>query len=235
MADFYSVVHRLQWILERADEYLSEKGVDCSNAHTMLDYVNLICEVPNDIVHVRNGRELFLNNIHLEQFPELIDCGSFTSCYKMCYGCTCLETVPWLNTHNVTDFIYAFYGCTNLAYIEHIDTSAATSVGEMFHGCKSLVTIDSPLDFSNVTSQCDTTFTTCSALQNLTFEGTINVDIWINGCTKLTVASLLSVLNALADLTGTGLSRRITLGSRNTSKLTAAQLAIATDKGWILG
>ena len=54
-------------------------------------------------------------------------------------------------------------------------------------------------------------------------------------CTKLTVASLLSVLNALADLKGTGLSRKITLGSRNTSKLTAAQLAIATDKGWTLG
>ena len=85
--------------------------------------------------------------------------------------------MPWLSTHNVTDFIYAFYGCTNLTYIEHIDTSEATSVGEMFHGCKNLVTIDSPLDFSKVTSQCDTTFTTCSALQNLTFEGTINVDI----------------------------------------------------------
>lgn len=130
----------------------------------MLDYVNLICDVPNDIVHVRNGRELFLNNTVIEKFPELMECGSFTSCYKMCYGCTALQTVPWLSTHNVTDFIYAFYGCT-----------------------------------------------------------------------KLTVASLLSVLNALADLTGTGLSRKITLGSRNTAKLTAAQLAIATDKGWILG
>ena len=54
-------------------------------------------------------------------------------------------------------------------------------------------------------------------------------------CTKLTLDSLLSVLNALADLTGTGLSRKITLGSRNTSKLIAAQLAIATDKGWTLG
>ena len=72
-------------------------------------------------------------------------------------------------------------------------------------------------------------------VENFTFTREIRVDIWINGCTKLTVASLLSVLNALADLTGTGLSRKITLGSRNTSKLTAAQLAIATDKGWILG
>ena len=174
MADFERVISRLNRIIVRAEEYLSEKGVDCSNANTLFDYINLICEVPNDIVHVRNGRELFLNNTVIEKYPELIDCDSFTSCYKMCYGCTALRTVPWLNTHNVTDFIYAFYGCTNLTYIEHIDTSEATSVGEMFHGCKNLVTIDSPLDFSKVASQCDTTFTTCSALQNLTFEGTIS-------------------------------------------------------------
>lgn len=235
MADFYSVLHRLDWIRGRAEEYLQDKGVDTSGAQTILDYIDLICAVPNEIEHVRNGRELFINNTEIEKFPELIDCHSFTSCYKMCYGCTALQTVPWLNTEGVTDFIYAFYGCSSLTYIEHIDTSAATSVGEMFHGCRSLVTIDSPLDFSNVASQCDTTFTSCSALQNLTFEGTINVDIWINGCTKLTVASLLSVLNALADLTESGLIRRIYLGSRNTSKLTDAQLAIATNKGWVLG
>ena len=47
----------------------------------------------------------------------------------------------------------------------------------MFQGCKNLITIDSPLDFSNITSQCDTTFTIYSALENLTFEGTFNVDI----------------------------------------------------------
>ena len=44
-----------------------------------------------------------------------------------------------------------------------------------------------------------------------------------------------TVVNYLADLTGTGLSRKITRGSRNTGKLTAEQLAIATDKGWVLG
>ena len=43
------------------------------------------------------------------------------------------------------------------------------------------------------------------------------------------------ILPKQLPLTGTGLSRRITLGSRNTSRLTAAQLAIASDKGWILG
>lgn len=31
----------------------------------------------------------------------------------MCYGCTTLQTVPWLNIEGVTVLIYVFYGCTS--------------------------------------------------------------------------------------------------------------------------
>jgi len=51
----------------------------------------------------------------------------------------------------------------------------------------------------------------------------------------LTVASLLSAIDSLADLTGTGTSKRITFGARNKAKLSAAQPAQVTDKGWVLG
>jgi hypothetical protein len=49
------------------------------------------------------------------------------------------------------------------------------------------------------------------------------------------VASLLSVIDSLADFSGTGTSKKITFGARNKAKLTAAQLALVTDKGWIIG
>lgn len=55
------------------------------------------------------------------------------------------------------------------------------------------------------------------------------------GYMKFMKVGLMSVHNALVDLTGAGLSKKITLGSRNTSKLTAEQLAITTDEGWVLG
>lgn len=42
-------------------------------------------------------------------------------------------------------------------------------------------------------------------------------------------------INALADLTGTDVTKKITLGARNKAKLTEEQLAIATAKGWTLG
>ncbi len=34
---------------------------------------------------------------------------------------------------------------------------------------------------------------------------------------------------------GTGTSKKITFGIRNKAKLSAAQLALVTDKGWVLG
>ena len=52
-----------------------------------------------------------------------------------------------------------------------------------------------------------------------------------NGCAKLSVNSLLSLLNALCE-NGQGLKCKI--GTTNLGKLTDAQKAIATDKGWEL-
>lgn len=127
--------------------------------------------------------------------------------------------------------IYAFYGCTALEEIDGLITNAATSPGECFHNCSSLVRISCPLNVSSLTSQMDTTFTGCANLEQLEFSGTLRVDTWLSGAPKLTVASLLSVINSLADLTGTGTSKKITFGARNKAKLTAAQLALVTDKG----
>ena len=46
-----------------------------------------------------------------------------------------------------------------------------------------------------------------------------------------------SVIDSLADLTGTGVSKKITFGARNKAKLTAAQLVLVTDRGvdyWVM-
>ena len=86
-----------------------------------------------------------------------------------------------------------------------------------------------------LTSQMDTTFTGCANLEVLEFTGTLRVDTWLSGAPKLTVASLLSVIDSLADFSGTGTSKKITFGARNKAKLSAAQLALVTDKGWVLG
>ena len=114
-------------------------------------------------------------------------------------------------------------------------TTTATTLGECFHNCSSLVSINSPINVSSLTSQMDSTFTGCANLEVLTFTGTLRVDTWLSGAPKLTVVSLLSIIDSLTDLTGTGVSKKITFGARNKAKLTAAQLALVTDKGWTIG
>lgn len=96
---------------------------------------------------------------------------------------------------------------------------------------QNLQRIGGVLDFSNVQSQIDSTFVSCAALEEVTFAGSIHVDVAVNGCPKLTVTSLLSLLNALAP----GVTdKECRIGSKNLAKLSAEQQAIATDKGWTL-
>lgn len=56
----------------------------------------------------------------------------------------------------------------------------------------------------------------------------INLDVGWQYC-PLSVDSLVSIFNALPTARGT---KTVTIGSTNKNKLSAAQLAIATDKGW---
>ena len=80
-------------------------------------------------------------------------------------------------------------------------------------------------------------FDSCSALTNLTVTGTITVNatnaLKLSDSSKLTVESLLNVLNALKDNTG-GTTYNIQLGSTNLKKLTDEQKAIATNKNYTL-
>lgn len=80
-------------------------------------------------------------------------------------------------------------------------------------------------------------FSGCSGLEvlNVTEDSVIAVSgMNLTYCTKLTHDSLMSVINALKDYSGTGTTRTVTLGATNLAKLTDAEKAIATQKGWTL-
>ena len=72
-----------------------------------------------------------------------------------------------------------------------------------------------------------------TALTDFEVDALPNIDIGdtfgLQYCTALTVASLVNVFNALPVANG---SRNIDIGTTNKNKLSAAQLAIATNKGW---
>ena len=207
-------------------------------AESILDHVNCIGSIP-DLGNIRNGIEVFAGNTEIERLPECFADATqvFTSMYKFAKGCTALKSVPRLYTNNVTTFVYAFYGCAALEEIDGLLTDSATTLGECFHNCSSLVAINSSLNVSSIVSQLDTTFTGCANLEDLEFSGSLKVDTWLSGAPKLTLDSLLSVIDSLADLNQLAVptNKKITFGARNKAKLSAAQLALVTDKGWTLG
>ena len=78
-------------------------------------------------------------------------------------------------------------------------------------------------------------FNGSTKLKDLTINGVWNINghTVFSSCPLLTHKSLLSILNALADKTGVS-GWSITLGATNLAKLTDAEKAIATQKGWTL-
>lgn len=79
----------------------------------------------------------------------------------------------------------------------------------------------------------NSTFDNCNDLTNLNVEGVIGTNyLVLSYCPKLTHDSLMSIINALEKKTSG--SWTVTLGATNLAKLTDAEKAIATEKGWTL-
>lgn len=103
-----------------------------------------------------------------------------------------------------------------------IDISKATSCGNLVINCSALVTIDKLIS-SATTKHEYYNFQNCGALKNLTVEGVIGKnDFNVQWCTKLTKASLTSIVNCLsADTSGLSV----------TLSLTAVKKAFETSSG----
>ena len=79
------------------------------------------------------------------------------------------------------------------------------------------------------------TFNGCSKLKNLTIIGTTGTNgLNVSYSPLLTHDSLMSIINALKDYSGSGDTRTCTLGATNLAKLTDAEKQQATNKGWTL-
>ena len=107
-----------------------------------------------------------------------------------------------------------------------------TQMNYAFGGAANLKTIRS-LDITNVTSYTST-FYACYALENITFVGTVKVDLSFLYSEKLTHESLMSIINALYDFSSdtNGTAHTLKLGTKNLAKLTQAEKDIITNKGW---
>jgi hypothetical protein len=123
-----------------------------------------------------------------------------------------------------------FTGCTELEEIEDIGLPAG-GYYQTFYGDSSLHTIAVLRVKEDTTA--NNAFGGCGSLENIVIDGLIGgAGFNFNSCTKLTHDSLMSIINHLQ--TKTSGTWTITLGATNLAKLTDAEKAIATEKGWTL-
>lgn len=157
--------------------------------------------------------------------------------------CMELKEVPYFNSSNVIALTSCFSNCKSLKKITEFDTGKATDMREMFNECVALEEV-CELDCKNNKNvqgifNNNSSLKTLGGLKELGKAYTsssvnytsYNLNLTTN--TNLTKQSLLNVINGLYDLASHSKpAQGLFLGEINLAKLTAEEIAIATNKGW---
>ena len=157
--------------------------------------------------------------------------------FKGCSKLTSLNLSGW-NTSKVEYMLNMFYSCSSLTSLDlsSFDTSNVTDMNSMFISCQSLKSLNlSGWDTRKVTN-IKYMFYICKSLETINCDGLQLPDIdmsqiGLNNSTKLTVESIVGLLNALPQTTN---NYSFQIGQTNIDKLSEEQKAIATNKNWRL-
>ena len=125
---------------------------------------------------------------------------------------------------------YAFYQSALQEFVG-VASGIVSAENQLFQGCSSLRKCYLPvLSGTYATNQI---FWGCTNLEDLKLAAGWNKGINISQSTKYSRETLVAIFNNLADLTGQT-AQTLTIGAPNIAKLTAEDIAIATNKGWIV-
>ena len=211
----------------------TSKGTDFTY---MFYYCRSLTSVPK--LNTSNGTDfssMFYGCRSLTSVSAL-DTSKGTDFSSMFYDCRSLTSVSSLDTSKGTDFNSMFSECRSLTSVPALNTSNGTNFEFMFFGCINLKTVKS-IDVSNgskLKTMFNYTLDTMN-LTNITFTGSINVDISFTTCKKLSFNSIKSILNACSKTTNTNtktVSFNRTIQDQN-NELTNL-VASCTSKGWIV-
>lgn len=188
-------------------------------------------EVPDvfDFSDVTDMWSMFRDCTSLTTIPQM-DTSNVTTMWYMLSQCDSLTTIPEMDTSKVTQMSSMFWYCTSLTTIPQMDTSKVTQMSQMFEGCSLLTTVPE-MDTSKVSDMWGM-FWDCPSLTDLGGFIGLKCDLDLSPCTALTHDSLMNVINKASDVTEAPAT--LTLGVDNLAKLSDAEKAVATAKGWTL-
>lgn len=222
------------WIVSnvRSLEYMF---YNCS-ALTLLDLTNWTVSNVVYLSHMFDGCSL-LTSIDLSSW-KLLEKPFLSYIFHNCTSLTSANLND-LCVNGLWSTKNMFYGCTNLSTvsIKNWDFQDNSNTGDEFYGCSSLTTLDMTGCLLYEVSKMS--FSSCTNLENLSFGADATQNWSFDSNEKLTVDSLMSIINGLYDFISNGKTPsssqgKLTLGSTNLAKLSDEQKAIATNKGWTL-
>ena len=157
---------------------------------------------------------------------------------QMFYQCGVVDTKLECDFSICTSYTYWVFRFCKAKHIGVVDFSNSNR-GDYLGGCFAFMTNCTDIDELILSEKYEflNTFQESKKLKNVKFSGTIGQNkLNLSPCTQLTHDSLMSVINCLKDYSKdtSGTSWAVTLGTANHSKLTNAEKAIATEKGWSL-
>ena len=198
----------------------------CFYSCTSLTSVTLPSSLPN----VTAMNSCFSNCIKLTsiELPELPLLVNMSYCFQICTSLTSI-TLP-SSLPKVTNMSGCFSTCQRLTSIELPELPSIRNMRCCFK-LSGFITIRLK-SLSTVTDSYEM-FTYDYDLENIYIESIgdkMPLTNWgISTCTRLTVESLVNIMNALPTITST---KTCTIGTTNLAKLSPEQLAIGTSKGW---
>lgn len=163
-----------------------------------------------------------------------------TSVNSMFQDCTNLKRINWGNIKVRTNtFAYMFYKCTSLKTLnasfidpEYTQTSA---LAYMFAQCTSLEFVDLSNLKTEKVNGLSMVFSKCTSLKNIVFEhgcfsNTVLKEVPLSDC-PLSHDCAVDIFNKLATRSN---SPTLKLSATTKGYLTNEEIAIATEKGWVI-
>jgi surface protein len=174
--------------------------------------------------NVTNMANMFPSCLSLQSVP-LFNTANVTNMSNMFTSCFSLQSVPLFNTANVTNMSSMFPNCQSLQSVPSFNTANVTSMSSMFNSCSSLNSIPA-LSTAAITSDFTAFASSANSLNRcqMVFQRTVS----FQNC-QLSRDAIVEIFNNLAVVA----SATITItGNWGVTALSAADLLIATSKGW---
>lgn len=123
--------------------------------------------------------------------------------YTFYYNGANVDLVEWCKQLGISILVKPTFANYMFAYsiftrLPELDFSNLTTLSSTFSGCSELVTIDLLKIHPGGSASFSSTFSGCDELQNITVDGLIAKNIDFKDCTKLTKASIESIMTHLS-------------------------------------